>query len=81
LRKGLVHVAGVTTEEVRVELLWIAWDQGITLSKAVGAALQEWLGGRRNGVSNPGDRLERGEHPGRPSGGLHPHSKLREEQK
>jgi hypothetical protein len=78
LRKGFVRVAGVTTDEVRAELLWIALDRGITLSKAVGVALQEWLYGRRNGVSHPGDHLERGEPAGRPIGGLHPPSEPRE---
>jgi hypothetical protein len=72
LRKGFVRVAGVTTDEVRAELLWIALDQGITLSQAVGVALQEWLRGRRNGVSHPGGLPEPEEIPGRPPGGLHP---------
>jgi hypothetical protein len=72
LRKGFAHVAGVTTEEVRAELLWIALDQSITLSQAVGVALQEWLRGRRNGVSHPGGPAEPEESAGRPLGGLHP---------
>lgn len=72
LRKGYVRVAGVTTEEVRAELLWIAWDQGITLSQALGVALQEWLHARRRGVSHPGGLHEREESAGRPPGGFHP---------
>jgi len=72
LRKGYVRVAGVTTEKVRAELLWIAWDQGITLSQAVGVALQEWLGARRRGVSHSGSLHEHDESAGRPRGDLHP---------
>jgi hypothetical protein len=78
LRKGYVRVAGVTTEEVRAELLWIAWDQSLTLSQAVGVALQEWLRGRRNGVSHPGGFPEHEESAGRPPGDLHPLSDSRE---
>jgi hypothetical protein len=78
LRKGFVHVAGVTTEEVRAELLWIAWDQDITLSKAVDAALQEWLRGRRDGVLHPEGPPGREESVERPSAGLHPLSESEE---
>jgi len=62
----------VTTEEVRAELLWIAWDHGITLSQALGVALQEWLLTRRRGVSHPGCLSENEENAGRHLGDLHP---------
>ena len=72
LRKGYVRVAGVTTEEVRAELLWIAWDQGITLSQALGVALQEWLQERRRAVSHPGGLHEREESAERRRSDFHP---------
>jgi len=68
----------VTTEEVRAELLWIALDQGITLSQAVGVALQEWLRARRPGVSHPGAFPVHEEGAGRSFCELHPHSESRE---
>jgi len=72
LRKGYVRVAGVTTEEVRAELLWMALDRGITMSKAVGVALQEWLHARRGGVSHLGDIPQEAAGAGQLSCGLHP---------
>ena len=71
LRKGYVRVAGVTSDEARAELLWIAWDQGITLSQALGVALQEWLQERRRGVSHPGGLHEHDESARRPRGDFH----------
>jgi len=78
LRKGYVRVAGVTTEEIRAELLWLALDRDITLSKALGVALQEWLHARGGGVSHLEAISQEGAGAGQLSGGLHPRSASRE---
>ena len=54
LRPGYVRVAGVATEEVKLELLTLVLDRGLrSLSQAVGAALEEWLATRRKGGVQP----------------------------
>ncbi len=74
LRKGFVRIAGVVSEEVFHELARFMIDRGYaTLSKALGAYLQECLEMRRAGVSHPAEPpAGREGDPQAPAGVVHP---------
>ncbi len=49
-----MRVAGVATDEAHRELLRFMVDRGYpTVSRALGAALEEWLQARKEGVLHP----------------------------
>ena len=54
MRPGFVRVAGVTTEEIRDELVRLMHDRALrSLSQALGVALAEWSVWRGEGVLHP----------------------------
>ena len=60
LRKGLVKVAGVASEEAYRGLLELQQRAGLpSLSQAVGRALDEWLQAQGEGVLNSGGGTDR----------------------
>ena len=55
MRPGFVRVAGVTTEEIRDELVRLMHDRALrSLSQALGVALAEWSVWRGKGALHPG---------------------------
>jgi len=56
LRPGFVRVAGVTTEEIRDELVRLMHDRALrSLSQALGVALAEWSVRHEERVLHPGE--------------------------
>jgi len=56
LRPGFVRVAGVTTLQIREELVRLMHDRALrSLSQALGVALAEWSVWRGEGVLHPGE--------------------------
>jgi hypothetical protein len=79
LRPGFVRVAGVATDDAYRELLRFMLDRGYpTVSRALCAALEEWMEARREGVLPLVEPLSGAEKVSADSEVVHPTNSRRE---